>query len=557
MEKEKELNFKVIELISIIAKGVRHSELSEKALNNISQQCETLAEYLSVDQQQAMLFAVIFVLYSKLPSVNIRELYSFFNIDFIEGLKFKYDIQVLLNKELIELEEFYSKQRRKTNLTRSSLIIPESIISATYRNVEIPQKITFELDIYEFCDTVTTYINERCEDKIDTNSLFKYVKELEDANPEIEGVENLLKLGLLIEDRVLVYQILNDMVSTGRYTLIESTLKDMYDNARLRMNKYRELLFNENPMYEMDLIQLHRQKFSNDAQLELTAYGMEFLLGDDAILYQVKNKNKDILSYQDIKQVELFFDGKLKQQIDFLSNSLKHENFFELQKRLAEKNMVTGINSILYGSAGTGKTELCYQLAKETGRDIFQVDLSQTKDLYFGESEKKVKEIFTKYNNLLSKNEVAPILLFNECDGLFSKRFSNAQRSTDQTINTIQNILLEELEKFQGILLATSNLPENLDLAFERRFLFKIEFQKPSSEVKMKIWKNKLSWIENEFAAELAKSHDLSGGQIDNIVKKIIMNEVLSGKLPTTDEIIDFCIAETILKKTMNKIGYK
>lgn len=557
MEKEKELNFKVIELISIIAKGVRHSELSEKALNNISQQCETLAEYLSVDQQQAMLFAVIFVLYSKLPSVNIRELYSFFNIDFIEGLKFKYDIQVLLNKELIELEEFYSKQRRKTNLTRSSLIIPESIISATYRNVEIPQKITFELDIYEFCDTVTTYINERCEDKIDTNSLFKYVKELEDANPEIEGVENLLKLGLLIEDRVLVYQILNDMVSTGRYTLIESTLKDMYDNARQRMNKYRELLFNENPMYEMDLIQLHRQKFSNDAQLELTAYGMEFLLGDDAIMYQVKNKNKDVLSHQNIKQVQLFYDGKLKEQIDFLSNSLLYQNFIELQKRLSEKNMVSGITTLLHGAPGTGKTELCYQLAKLTGRDIFLLDLSQMKDLYFGQSEKNTKDVFTRYNFLLSKNEVAPILLINECDGLFSRRLTNTQRSTDQTINTIQNILLEELEKFQGILLCTSNLVENLDSAFERRFLFKIEFQKPSIEVKLKIWKSKLNWIDDDFAKELAEQFDLSGGQIDNVVRKVIMQEVLTGKLPSRDEIIDFCIAETILKKTMNKIGYK
>jgi DNA polymerase III delta prime subunit len=557
MEVEKELNFNVIELISSIAKVVRNSELSDEVLEKVSQQCETLAEYLDVNKQQAMLFSVIFVLYSKLPSVNIRELYSFFNIDFIEGLKFKYDIQVLLNKELIELEEFYSKQRRKTNLTRSSLIIPESIISATYRNVEIPQKITFELDIYEFCDTVTTYINERCEDKIDTNSLFKYVKELEDANPEIEGVENLLKLGLLIEDRVLVYQILNDMVSTGRYTLIESTLKDMYDNARLRMNKYRELLFNENPMYEMDLIQLHRQKFSNDAQLELTAYGMEFLLGDDAILYQVKNKNKDILSYQDIKQVELFFDGKLKQQIDFLSNSLKHENFVLLQRRLSEKNMSSGICSILHGSPGTGKTELCYQLAKLTGRDIFLLDLSQMKDLYFGQSEKNTKDVFTRYNFLLSKNEVAPILLINECDGLFSRRLTNTQRSTDQTINTIQNILLEELEKFQGILLCTSNLVENLDSAFERRFLFKIEFQKPSIEVKLKIWKSKLNWIDDDFAKELAEQFDLSGGQIDNVVRKVIMQEVLNGKLPSNDEINEFCKTETILKKTMNKIGYK
>lgn len=556
MEKD-ELNYNLIELITSIAKGVRHSQLSDEALNDISQQCETLAKYLSVNKQQAMLFAVIFVLYSKLPSVSLRELYGFFSVDFIEGVRFKFDIEVLIAKEIIQSEEYYSKQKRKRNLLNTGLIIPDSIINSIYTNCKLQQKQIEKLNIYEFCETVTNYINDRYEDKFDTNDLFIHVKELEDANSEIEGVENLLKLGLLIEDRVLVYQILNDMVSTGRYTLIESTLKDMYDNARLRMNKYRELLFNENPMYEMDLIQLHRQKFSNDAQLELTAYGMEFLLGDDALLYQAKNKHKDILSYEEIKPVKLFFDGELKKQIVFLSSSLINENFVELQKRLSEKNMSSGICSILHGSPGTGKTELCYQLAKETGRDIFQVDLSQTKDLFFGESEKKIKNIFTRYNALLSKSEVAPILFINECDGLFSKRFLNAQRSTDQTINTIQNILLEELEKFQGILLCTSNLVENLDSAFERRFLFKIEFQKPSIEVKLKIWKSKLNWIDDDFAKELAEQFDLSGGQIDNVVRKVIMQEVLTGKLPTTDEIIDFCIAETILKKTMNKIGYK
>jgi SpoVK/Ycf46/Vps4 family AAA+-type ATPase len=147
--------------------------------------------------------------------------------------------------------------------------------------------------------------------------------------------------------------------------------------------------------------------------------------------------------------------------------------------------------------------------------------------------------------------------MINECDGLFSRRIINTQRSTDQTLNTIQNILLEELEKFQGILLATSNLAGNLDSAFERRFLFKIEFQKPSPEVKLKIWKNKLNWIEDGFAKVLSERFNLSGGEIDNVVRKILMKDVLTGKLPSNEEIIDFCIAETILKKTMNKIGYK
>lgn len=554
MEKD-ELNYNLIELITSIAKGVRHSQLSDEALNDISQQCETLAKYLSVNKQQAMLFAVIFVLFSKLPSVNLRDLYSFVDVDFIEGIRFKHDIEVLLNKELIQSEEYYSKQRRKRNLINTGLIIPESVINSIYTNCELKQKQVEKLDIYEFCDTVTAYINDRYEDKIDTNDLFRYIKELEEANTEIEGIEYLLKIRLLIEERILLYVLIYDMTTTARYTIIERVLKEIYDNARLRMNKFRELIFKKNVLFDLGYVNLHEAKFSNDALLELTPTGIELLLGDDAILYQTK-KSKDILSSEDIKKVELFFDGKLKNEIDFLSNSLINENYIELKKRLSEKNMSSGICSVLYGCPGTGKTELCYQLAKASGRDIFQVDLSQTKDLYFGESEKKVKQIFEKYNNLFSKSEIAPILLINECDGLFSKRFLNAQRSTDQTINTIQNILLEELEKFQGILLATSNLAENLDSAFERRFLFKIEFQKPSIAVKMKIWKNKLNWIDDDFAKELAESHDLSGGQIDNVVRKIIMQEVLNGKLSTTEEIYEFCKAETFLKRSINKIGY-
>jgi AAA+ superfamily predicted ATPase len=557
MEVEKELNFNVIELISSIAKVVRNSELSDEVLEKVSQQCETLAEYLDVNKQQAMLFSVIFVLYSKLPSVNLRDLYSFIGADYIDALRFKNDLGVLLKNELIESEEYYSKQRRKRNLINTGLIIPESVINSTYTNCKLQQKQVEKLDIYEFCDTVTAYINDRYEDKIDTNDLFRYIKELEEANTEIEGIEYLLKMRLLIEERILLYVMIYDMTTTANFTSIERILKAIYDNARLRLNKFRELIFKKNVLFDLEYINLHEVKFSNDAQLELTSFGMEILLGEDAILYQVKKKNKDILSHEEIKPVELFFDSKLKQEIEFLSDSLKNENFVEIKMRLAQKNMVTGINTILYGSPGTGKTELCYQLAKATKRDIFQVDLSETKDLYFGQSEKKIKDLFTRYNSLLSKSEIAPVLLINECDGLFSRRLTNTQRSTDQTINTIQNILLEELEKFQGILLATSNLAENLDSAFERRFLFKIQFEKPSIEVKLKIWKSKLNWIDDDFAKELAEQFDLSGGQIDNVVRKVIMQEVLTGKLPTTDEIIDFCIAETILKKTMNKIGYK
>ena len=150
-------------------------------------------------------------------------------------------------------------------------------------------------------------------------------------------------------------------------------------------------------------------------------------------------------------------------------------------------------------------------------------------------------------------------MLFNEADAILNKRQENSQSNVGQTENAIQNILLEELEKFDGILIATTNLEGNLDAAYERRFLFKIKFESPTIEVKSKIWQSKLSWIENEFAQKLANNFSFSGGEIDNIVRKVTMNEVLTGNRPDSNEIYGYCQSEKVLsnKKGKVRVGFE
>lgn len=75
----------------------------------------------------------------------------------------------------------------------------------------------------------------------------------------------------------------------------------------------------------------------------------------------------------------------------------------------------------------------------------------------------------------------------------------------------------------EGIMIATTNLADNFDGAFERRFLFKVHFDKPTLEAKKSIWRDKLSMLTDEEAHTLASKFDLSGGQIDNIVRKTMM----------------------------------
>jgi SpoVK/Ycf46/Vps4 family AAA+-type ATPase len=125
-----------------------------------------------------------------------------------------------------------------------------------------------------------------------------------------------------------------------------------------------------------------------------------------------------------------------------------------------------------------------------------------------------------------------------------------------QTENAIQNIILQELENFNGLFMATTNLVDNLDPAFERRFLFKVEFFAPDSNILPKIWRSLLKgYTESEYR-RLAGSYDFTGGQIANVAKKADIYEIVNGKRPPIGIITEYCNAEKIYKESMRRIGF-
>jgi SpoVK/Ycf46/Vps4 family AAA+-type ATPase len=218
--------------------------------------------------------------------------------------------------------------------------------------------------------------------------------------------------------------------------------------------------------------------------------------------------------------------------------------------------MRSGFTILFHGSPGTGKTEAVKQLAKETKREVMHVDLSKTRSKWFGESEKNIAEIFAQYRQLKRNSKLAPILLFNEADGIFGSRTINVDSSSAQISNTIQNVLLEEMENFEGIMVATTNLTRNFDKAFERRFLYKIEFSKPDAETKKQIWLSKIPDISTEIADQLAQEFDFSGGQIENVSRKLTIDTVLSDIDPSYETLVEYCNEELINKKVKRSMGF-
>jgi SpoVK/Ycf46/Vps4 family AAA+-type ATPase len=120
----------------------------------------------------------------------------------------------------------------------------------------------------------------------------------------------------------------------------------------------------------------------------------------------------------------------------------------------------------------------------------------------------------------------------------------------------MQNIILQEIEDLDGILIATTNLTSNLDKAFERRFLYKVEFHKPDTDVRTKIWRFMLKDLSVDDAHELAQRYDFSGGQIENIARKRIVDYILSGQQPTLSELDSFCKSELLANKARRVVGF-
>lgn len=267
-------------------------------------------------------------------------------------------------------------------------------------------------------------------------------------------------------------------------------------------------------------------------------------------------KMNGLKACEDIVPKSLYYNKTEGEQVKRLLSLLSQEQLPKVQERLKENGMRTGVCVLMHGAPGTGKTATAYELARQTGRDIIQVQVTDFKDKFVGESEAKLKRIFNHYRACCRNSQVEPILLLNEGDAILSKRTTNVERSVDQMANSLQNILLEEMENLEGIMIVTTNMTTNLDSAFERRFIFKVQFEKPGKDVKARIWKSMIEGLDDDDSMELAEMFDISGGEIENIARKTIMEYAMTGNRPDIKMIKAFAKEEKLKPNTRPVIGF-
>ena len=239
----------------------------------------------------------------------------------------------------------------------------------------------------------------------------------------------------------------------------------------------------------------------------------------EAAEIQLRNRLDDLAITSDSRMglADLVLPGDVAAQVnDLLVACRNHEfviNAWGFGDRLPTGK---GVVSIFDGPPGTGKT-LCGEiLGTELGRPVSRVNIPSVVSKWVGETERNLQEIFRRARAGRS------ILLFDEADALFGKRVEKVERATDRYANMEINLLLQEIERYEGIVLMTTNLMSALDDAVMRRILFRIHFPEPDADLRTRIWRTlvpqQVPLADDVDFEELGDRFELTGGRIKNAV---------------------------------------
>ena len=535
-----------------IFKKVDETGLGDEASHELEKDIESVAGRFGISPKAVVLLAAVLE-HNARNGCDDDDLSQYIGCSNIEFIGFRSAI-----RELEDLDIVNRRSRRGDNYVMS-----REALRAVEKDTDFVPMKRSGLGADEFFSRVRLTLADFDRDRIDCDRLLEELERLIAGNQHLlfcrKATEALATPGLCDTEKRFFLLLCHRYVSHGEESFPIDRLLAVSDYMEDDKCIRRTLTHGKSTLQESGLVTFGgAEGFQDTDSLALSDEIKRTFFTEVTPAKAPETNHRDLVRSSAIKPKELFYDGSVAEQMERLASLLEPEHFAGVQERLAEMGMRKGFAVLFTGGAGCGKTAGAYELARRTGRDVFAVDMSQLKSKWVGDSEKIVKGVFTTYRDMCRTRDLAPILLFNEADAIFSKRMENPQDSVDQMMNAIQNIILQELENLEGILVATTNLASNFcDDAFARRFLFKVEFGKPEAATRAKIWASMLDGLSGEDALTLATRYDFSGGNIENVARKAAVGYVLSGRKAGLEELVKYCDEETLSsQKGGRKIGF-
>lgn len=550
MEKENNTHMtekSILQLMDLLSERSDDSKLGDKFWADNQTVANALASRLKITPLQAVLLSIC--LRHGPRNVDFTDISRHLDISNIRAMEYSDELNALIRARYLKFHDAKDED---------SFDVPRAVIRA-FKNNDIPeQPKKTGLTAYELFDRLNDYFEDLDDNAIAPEELYHELNELFAANDQLTFVRELNGLKICNYDNWMVLVIVcHYLINKDDDRIIFRQIEDVF---RYKSDfKEAKTALKEGCHYLMQegLIEhACEDGIVNTSQIHLTSKARQILLSE----FQLQSPETTVgglTKPESLVEKTLFYTESNEKQVNELLSFMMPERYKEIRERMKENGYRSGFACLFYGSPGTGKTETVYQLARKTGRSILAVNVQEIKSKWVGDSEKNIKAVFDRYRLLVQRSEVAPILLFNEADAIFGQRMEGAQYAVDKMENSIQNIILQEMESLDGILIATTNLTQNLDPAFERRFLYKICFERPDASVREKIWHTMLPSLSPAECAALASTYDLSGGQMENVARKFSINSILYGDdKPSMDVLHAYCNAEKLDSQTHRRIGF-
>lgn len=533
--------------IKQIVKAAEDSQLCAEFFECAARPIAYICERMSLSQEETVFFCLFA---SKSNAIlDADDMAHFFGFTILDAMLHIDAVDSLIEKGLVSYRERATTQYKLHSGVLNAIAKNQVYVQPRYDNLTIEELFNRIHKVFA--------ILECNDDQNDYDRRWEIIRNLWRKNGHLDFVSKLKALELPQEEECFFLLSCDMLVSNDDYTITKGDVVGVWNSSGFVFRFWKKLQSGQTDLIKKNLWQpCNENGVASTNSYELTDYVRNEMLQGLGV-ERVERKSNMLTSCDSITAKELFYNPKEERSLSQLVSLLQPEKFASVCDRLEQKGLRRGFACLFYGGPGTGKTETVLQLARQTGRDLMQVDLANIRSKWVGESEKNVKAIFDTYRHLVKNCEHTPILFFNEADAVISKRNEGVERAVDKMENSIQNIILQEMENLEGILIATTNLTKNMDSAFERRFLYKIEFQKPSAEAKRAIWQTMIPSLSAEDAAMLAAKYDFSGGQIENVARKHAVEEVLWGVDISLDRLVEFCNEERLgSSEPQRRIGF-
>ena len=544
--KNKKQEITLLQAIERVVKLAENSQMSQEFMKNVKTEIQLLAKSYGITERQAVLFCICI---EKGPRrVDYDDIAQYLDLNKIRVMSYASDIDALVRRRLLRFRDVKDED---------DFDVPAIVIRSLKHNevYQLPQRKG--LDCAMLFELLNLWFDDLNDDAISSRELCEELQSLFEENPQVGFVQHLKEYCLSSKDQMMVTLFCHRLVNKEDDDIRFGDIVDLYDNKSEFYRARTELRNGEHELQIKKIVEhLCVDGLADVTRYKLTDNAKRMLLGEMNV-NEGEEKLANVLDSGKLSQKQLFFPIDIQRQVEELSCFLQPDNYRKIQERMKEKGFRNGFACLFYGSPGTGKTETVYQLARKTGRNIMVVDVPQLKSMWVGQSEKNVKALFDRYREQVKRAKLTPILLFNEADAIIGKRKNGAENAVDKMENSLQNIILQEMEQLDGIMIATTNLQQNLDKAFERRFLYKIKFDKPTEEARAHIWHSMIPDLSEFDIHTLASKYDFSGGQIENIARHYAIDNILHGqKEDVLSMLIRHCDNERLDNNSQRKIGF-